>query len=135
MGDVTMEVANVPSPATPAGTATPANTANRADTAALSGTAAPALRIDGLMRRYGERAALDDVTCRCPAGRRSWCSAPTAPARRTLLRVLATLLRPHEARSSVLGAPLPARRGRCAARSGCWRTSRCSTASCAPART
>jgi heme exporter protein A len=107
MGDVTMEVANVPPPASAAGAATPANTANRADTAALSGTAAPALRIDGLTRRYGEREALDDVSLTLPEGQTLVVFGPNGAGKSTLLRVLATLLRPHEGRVEVLGHSLP----------------------------
>ena len=54
----------------------------------------------------------------------------------TLLRILATLLRPHAGRVRVLGArPAAPTAGRCAGGSGCWRTTRCSTASCPRART
>ena len=82
------------------------------------------------MRRYGERAALDGVTFALPGGHDARrCSARTAPARRTLLRVLATLLRPHAGSVSVLGAQLPREAWKVRGRSATSGTSRCSTAS------
>ena len=43
----------------------------------------PAIELEGLTRRYGERVALDDVTLTLPTrARRSSSSAPTAPASR-----------------------------------------------------
>jgi heme exporter protein A len=92
MGDVTMEVANVPSPA---GTATQASTVT------------PALRIESLTRRYGEREALDEVSLTLSEGQTLVVFGPNGAGKSTLLRVLATLLRPHEGQVEVLGHSLP----------------------------
>jgi heme exporter protein A len=67
----------------------------------------PAVRLDGLVRRYGEREALDDVSLSLPAGRTLVVFGPNGAGKTTLLRVLATLLRPHDGEVRVLGASLP----------------------------
>lgn len=69
----------------------------------------PALEIAGLVRRYGERAALDDVSFTLPPGSTLVVFGPNGAGKSTLLRVLATLLRPHAGSVRVLGEPLPAR--------------------------
>jgi heme exporter protein A len=70
--------------------------------------AAPAaIEVDGLTRRYGERAALDDVTLSLPAGATLAVFGPNGAGKSTLLRVLATLLRPHAGHVRVLGRSLP----------------------------
>ena len=70
-------------------------------------TAAPALELSGVIRRYGEREALDGVDLTLPAGRTLVVFGPNGAGKTTLLRVLATLLRPHAGVVSVLGRPLP----------------------------
>jgi len=67
----------------------------------------PALRFDGLGRRYGEREALSDVSLSLPAGQTLVVFGPNGAGKTTLLRVLATLLRPHEGEVCVLGSSLP----------------------------
>jgi len=67
----------------------------------------PAVRLDGLVRRYGEREALDDVSLSLPAGRTLVVFGPNGAGKTTLLRVLATLLRPHDGEVRVLGSSLP----------------------------
>jgi heme exporter protein A len=67
----------------------------------------PALRLDGLVRRYGEREALADVSLSLPAGRTLVVFGPNGAGKTTLLRVLATLLRPHAGEVRVLGSSLP----------------------------
>lgn len=69
---------------------------------------APALELEGLTRRYGERAALADVSLTLDAGRTLVVFGPNGAGKSTLLRVLATLLRPHAGAARVLGHPLPA---------------------------
>ncbi len=69
--------------------------------------AAPAIELRGLTRRYGERAALDDVTLSLPAGATLVVFGPNGAGKSTLLRVLATLLRPHAGTALVLGGELP----------------------------
>jgi heme exporter protein A len=71
------------------------------------GAAAPAIELDGLTRRYGERVALDDVTLSVPSGATLVVFGPNGAGKSTLLRVLATLLRPHAGAVRVLGRSLP----------------------------
>ena len=67
-----------------------------------------ALLVQGLTRRYGERAALEDVCLSLPRERTLVVFGPNGAGKTTLLRVLATLLRPHAGSVSVLGSALPA---------------------------
>jgi heme exporter protein A len=67
----------------------------------------PALRLDGLVRRYGEREALSDVSLSLPAGQTLVVFGPNGAGKTTLLRLLATLLRPHDGEVRVLGSSLP----------------------------
>ena len=66
-----------------------------------------ALEADGLVRKYGERSALDGVGFSLPAGQTLGLFGANGAGKTTLLRVLATLLRPHEGDVKVLGASLP----------------------------
>jgi len=68
---------------------------------------AAALQLEGLVRRFGEREALSDVSLSLPAGRTLVVFGPNGAGKSTLLRVLATLLRPHAGAVSVLGMRLP----------------------------
>ncbi|HEX2071710.1 MAG TPA: ABC transporter ATP-binding protein [Thermoleophilaceae bacterium] len=68
---------------------------------------APALDLDGVERRYGERVALSGVTARLSAGKTLAVLGPNGAGKTTLLRVLATLLRPHAGTVRVLGHELP----------------------------
>jgi heme exporter protein A len=68
----------------------------------------PALALRGAGRRYGERAALRDVTFELAVGRTLVVFGPNGAGKTTLLRMLATLLRPHAGEVRVLGHPLPA---------------------------
>lgn len=67
----------------------------------------PAIELRGLTRRFGERAALKDVTVEVPAGATLAVLGRNGAGKSTLLRILATLLRPHSGSVSVLGQPLP----------------------------
>jgi heme exporter protein A len=67
----------------------------------------PALALRGAGRRYGERAALRDVSFELAAGRTLVVFGPNGAGKTTLLRMLATLLRPHAGEVRVLGRPLP----------------------------
>jgi len=69
--------------------------------------AAPAIELEGLTRRYGERVALRDVTLSLPAGATLVVFGPNGAGKSTLLRVLSTLLRPHAGTARVLGRDLP----------------------------
>ncbi len=67
----------------------------------------PAIALEGAVRRYGERLALDGVTVAVPAGRTLGVFGANGAGKTTLLRVLATLLRPHDGSVRVLDAHLP----------------------------
>jgi ABC-type multidrug transport system ATPase subunit len=67
----------------------------------------PAIELDGLVRRYGEREALGGVTLSLAHGQTLLVLGPNGAGKTTLLRVLATLLRPHAGAVRVLGASLP----------------------------
>jgi heme exporter protein A len=68
---------------------------------------APAIELEGLVRRYGDRPALDGVTLALPTGATLVVFGPNGAGKSTLLRVLATLLRPHGGTVRVLGHVLP----------------------------
>jgi len=67
----------------------------------------PAVQLEGLARRYGEREALGGVSLSLQAGQSLVVFGPNGAGKSTLLRVLATLLRPHAGSVRVLGKPLP----------------------------
>jgi heme exporter protein A len=69
--------------------------------------APPAIELDGLARRYGDREALRDVTLTLQPGATLVVFGPNGAGKTTLLRVLATLLRPHAGTARVLGHDLP----------------------------
>jgi heme exporter protein A len=69
--------------------------------------ATPAIELEGLTRRYGERVALDGLTLTLEAGRTLVVFGPNGAGKTTLLRVLATLLRPHAGTARVLGRSIP----------------------------
>ena len=82
------------------------------------GRSPPALELDGLERRYGERVALRGVSARLDSGQTLVVLGANGAGKTTLLRVLAGLLRPHGGRAAVLGAELPAERFRLPGRVG-----------------
>jgi heme exporter protein A len=65
------------------------------------------IALDGVVRRYGERLALDGVTVTVAEGQTLGVFGSNGAGKTTLLRVLATLLRPHEGSARVLDAELP----------------------------
>jgi heme exporter protein A len=69
----------------------------------------PAIELNGLARRFGERIVLRDVSVRVPAGATLAVLGRNGAGKSTLLRILATLLRPHGGEVSVLGERLPRR--------------------------
>jgi heme exporter protein A len=69
----------------------------------------PAIELRGLLRRFGERAVLREVSVSVPAGATLAVLGRNGAGKSTLLRILATLLRPHAGEVSVLGEPLPRR--------------------------
>ncbi|HVY97742.1 MAG TPA: heme ABC exporter ATP-binding protein CcmA [Solirubrobacterales bacterium] len=67
----------------------------------------PAIRLAGLRRDYGDRAALDGVALELVAGQSLVVLGPNGAGKTTLLRILATLLRPSGGEVTVLGCALP----------------------------
>src|SRR5436853_3646291 len=66
-----------------------------------------AVRCCGLVRRFGERAALAGVDLHVDDGEFMLVTGPNGAGKTTLLRVLATVLRPSEGTVSVGGYELP----------------------------
>jgi heme exporter protein A len=66
-----------------------------------------AVVLRGAGRRYGERAALRDVSLELEPGHTLVVFGPNGAGKTTLLRMLATLLRPHAGEVRVLGRELP----------------------------
>jgi heme exporter protein A len=73
----------------------------------LTEGAAPAIKVAGLRRDYGDRPALDGVGFELAAGDSLVVLGPNGAGKTTLLRVLATLLRPSGGEVRVLGWSLP----------------------------
>jgi heme exporter protein A len=67
----------------------------------------PALELEGLVRHYGERPALSDVSLSLAEGQTLVVFGANGAGKTTLLRVLAGLLRPHGGEVRVLGLELP----------------------------
>lgn len=85
----------------------PAAVADRRGASGAADPAAPAVDLQGLVRRFGDRPALDGVTVRVEPGQTLAVLGANGAGKSTLLRVLAALLRPHAGRARVLGAALP----------------------------
>jgi heme exporter protein A len=66
-----------------------------------------AIAMEGVVRRYGEREALNHVSLRLEPGQTLAVFGPNGAGKTTLLRMLATLLVPHEGDLRVFGHPLP----------------------------
>jgi heme exporter protein A len=73
----------------------------------VDGPPIPALELENLERRYGDRVALEGVSVRLEPGQTLAVLGANGAGKSTLLRVLATLLRPHGGTARVLGASLP----------------------------
>jgi heme exporter protein A len=67
----------------------------------------PAIVVDGLVRRFGEREALSGVSFALEEAQTLAVFGPNGAGKTTLLRVLATLLLPHRGTVRVLGLELP----------------------------
>jgi heme exporter protein A len=65
------------------------------------------IELDGLVRRYGEREALSDLSLSLASGQTLVVFGPNGAGKTTLLRVLSTLLRPHSGGVRVFGKSLP----------------------------
>lgn len=66
-----------------------------------------AVRLEGLVRYYGDRVALDGLDLAVAEGQTLAVLGPNGSGKSTLLRILATLLRPSGGEVSVLGCRLP----------------------------
>src|SRR4051794_18703213 len=73
----------------------------------MSSPEQPAAVCKGLVRRFGERAALDGVDLEVAPGETLVLTGGNGAGKTTLLRVLATVLRPHAGVVSVAGHQLP----------------------------
>ncbi len=71
------------------------------------GTDQPALTLAGLRRDYGERTALEGISCEMTTGDSLVVLGPNGSGKTTLLRILGTLLRPSAGEVRVLGCSLP----------------------------
>jgi heme exporter protein A len=69
--------------------------------------ATPAIEVDGLTRRLGEREVLSGLSFSVAEGQTLVVFGPNGAGKTTLLRVLATLLSPHAGTVEVLGGKLP----------------------------
>jgi ABC-2 type transport system ATP-binding protein len=77
-----------------------------------------AVEVHGLVKRFGARAAVDDVELRVPRGCAFGYLGPNGAGKTTLIRVLLGLTRADSGTMSVLGFPVPAQRGRALGRVG-----------------
>jgi ABC-2 type transport system ATP-binding protein len=77
-----------------------------------------AVEVHGLTKRFGARAAVDDVDLRVPRGCAFGYLGPNGAGKTTLIRVLLSLTRADSGTMSLLGLPVPAERRRALARVG-----------------
>jgi len=77
-----------------------------------------AVEVHGLTKRFGGRAAVDDVDLRVPRGCAFGYLGPNGAGKTTLIRVLLGLTRADSGTMSLLGLPVPAERGRALAQVG-----------------
>jgi ABC-2 type transport system ATP-binding protein len=70
---------------------------------AASAVPAPAVRVEGVAKRFGDTAALDGVDLVVPEGTVFGLLGPNGAGKTTLVRVLATLLTPDAGRAEVFG--------------------------------
>src|SRR6267154_825867 len=67
------------------------------------GSSVPAVRVEGVVKRFGATVALDGAGLEVPGGMVFGLLGPNGAGKTTLVRVLATLLVPDEGRAEVLG--------------------------------
>jgi len=77
-----------------------------------------AVEVHGLTKRFGARAAVDNVDLLVPRGSAFGYLGPNGAGKTTLIRVLLGLTRADSGTMSLLGVPVPAQRGRALARVG-----------------
>ncbi len=78
----------------------------------------PALQTVGLTKRFGERTAVDDVSLEVPRGSAYGFLGHNGAGKTTLIRILLGLTRASDGSATVLGLPVPERRGEALARVG-----------------
>ena len=82
-------------------------------------SSAPAVRVEGVAKRFGETLALAGVDLEVAEGTVFGLLGPNGAGKTTLVRVLATLLTPDAGRAEVFGRDVVARAARpCASCSG-----------------
>jgi ABC-2 type transport system ATP-binding protein len=67
------------------------------------GSSVPAVRVEGVVKRFGATVALDAAGLEVPAGRVFGLLGPNGAGKTTLVRILATLLAPDAGRAEVFG--------------------------------
>ena len=67
------------------------------------GSSVPAVRVEGVVKRFGATVALDGARLEVPAGMVFGLLGPNGAGKTTLVRILATLLAPDTGRAEVLG--------------------------------
>ena len=67
------------------------------------GSSVPAVRVEGVVKRFGATVALDGAGLEVPAGMVFGLLGPNGAGKTTLVRILATLLAPDAGRAEVLG--------------------------------
>ncbi|HEV2255970.1 MAG TPA: ATP-binding cassette domain-containing protein, partial [Streptosporangiaceae bacterium] len=67
------------------------------------GSSVPAVRVEGVVKRFGATVALDGAGLVVPAGMVFGLLGPNGAGKTTLVRILATLLSPDAGRAEVLG--------------------------------
>src|SRR6202007_709505 len=67
------------------------------------GSLVPAVRVEGVVRRFGETVALDGAGLEVPAGMVFGLLGPNGAGKTTLVRILATLLAPDAGRAEGFG--------------------------------
>jgi len=84
----------------------------------MTGAPAELVRATGLVKRFGDRTAVNRVGLAVAGGECLAVLGPNGAGKSTLLRMIATLLRPEGGEVEVCGHPLPARANRARAAYG-----------------
>src|SRR3954463_6666305 len=71
------------------------------------GKGAPALSVDGLSKRFGDRVAFEDVSFEVGCGEVFGFLGPNGAGKTTTVRTLGTLVAPTSGSATVAGLPLP----------------------------
>jgi ABC-2 type transport system ATP-binding protein len=75
-------------------------------TASSAAPSAPALRLDGLTKRYGRQVAVDDLSCSVPPGVVAGFIGPNGAGKTTTMAMLLGLVRPSSGTATILGEPI-----------------------------